>query len=258
MDWLQDSRLQDFLSLFGDNPPLRALVLVVVSLLAAKIADAVFSRVLKLWAKKSKTDLDDQLLEILHRPVFVSIVLIGLWLATPQLALPQVYHRTVLRLLKTVGLWVWVVFALRATTLTLDALSRMKSRLPAIDIRTLPLFENTAKIIIAGTAIYLLFLSWGIEVGLWLMSAVFNVGDTSENYQKRMIVEEVKRTIPNAKIKYVQKDEDPRDYRVSFEKIKNELGFTITKRVSDGIREIKEVIDNKTFINLDDPKYSNS
>ena len=58
MDWLQNSRLQDFLSLFGNNPLLRALVLVVVSLLAAKVADAVFSRVLKLWAKKSKTEFD--------------------------------------------------------------------------------------------------------------------------------------------------------------------------------------------------------
>jgi small-conductance mechanosensitive channel len=171
MDWLQNSRLQDFLALFGSNPLLRALVLVVLSLVVAKIADAVFTRVLKLWAKKSKTDLDDRLVEILHRPVFVSVVLVGLWLATLQLALPEVYQETVLRLLKTVGLWVWVVFALRASSLILDALSRMTSRMPQIDIRTLPLFENTAKILILGTAVYFLFLSWGIDVGVWLMSA---------------------------------------------------------------------------------------
>ncbi len=171
MDWLQNSKLLEFLSLFGDNPLLRALVLVVASLLAAKITDAVFFRLLKLWAKKSKTDLDDQLLEILHRPVFVSVVLIGLWLATLQLALPEVYHRTVLRILKTVGLCVWIVFALRVTTLILDALSRMTSKLPKIDIRTLPLFANTAKIVIAGGAVYFLFLSWGVDVGALLMSA---------------------------------------------------------------------------------------
>ena len=49
---------------------------------------------------------------------------------------------------------------------------------------------------------------------------VFNVGDTSENYTKKMIVEEISRQIPDSKISYVQKDEDPRDYRVSFEKNK--------------------------------------
>ena len=36
----------------------------------------------------------------------------------------------------------------------------------------------------------------------------------------------------------VAKAEDPRDYKVSFDKIKNALSFSITKRVRDGIREI--------------------
>ena len=45
---------------------------------------------------------------------------------------------------------------------------------------------------------------------------VFNVGDTSENYTKQMIVDEIIKAIPDAKIKYVKKDEDPRDYRVNF------------------------------------------
>lgn len=86
---------------------------------------------------------------------------------------------------------------------------------------------------------------------------VFNVGDTNENYQKHMIIEEIRKFIPDASIKYVYKDEDPRDYRVSFEKIKNELGFSISKTVSDGIREIKFLLDNKVFLNPDDSKYRN-
>lgn len=87
---------------------------------------------------------------------------------------------------------------------------------------------------------------------------VFNVGDTSENYRKQMLVEEIKKFIPGAKVKYVKKNEDPRDYRVSFEKIKKELGFTITKRVPDGIKEVKYLIDNKVLLNPDDSKYKNS
>jgi nucleoside-diphosphate-sugar epimerase len=67
---------------------------------------------------------------------------------------------------------------------------------------------------------------------------VFNVGDTSENYTKQMIVNEIVKQLPKAKVKYVQKNEDPRDYRVNFDKIKNQLGFTITKKVPDGIAEI--------------------
>jgi hypothetical protein len=59
-------------------------------------------------------------------------------------------------------------------------------------------------------------------------------------------------------VNYVRKNEDPRDYRVSFEKIKRELGFQISKTVPDGIREIKYLIDQKVIVNPDDPKYKNS
>ena len=67
---------------------------------------------------------------------------------------------------------------------------------------------------------------------------VFNVGDTSENYSKRMLMEEIQRQIPEAKAIYIDKTEDPRDYRVNCDKIRNELGFTITKKVADGVKEV--------------------
>jgi nucleoside-diphosphate-sugar epimerase len=87
---------------------------------------------------------------------------------------------------------------------------------------------------------------------------VYNVGDTAENYQKQMIVDNILKTIPEGKIKYVKKDEDPRDYRVSFEKIKERLGFRITRTVPDGIEEIKYVILNGFISNPDDKKYRNT
>ena len=73
---------------------------------------------------------------------------------------------------------------------------------------------------------------------------VFNVGDTNENYQKKMIADEILKIVPNANIRYVYKEEDPRDYRVDFSKIKNELGFKITKTMPDGLREIYKIIKN--------------
>lgn len=79
---------------------------------------------------------------------------------------------------------------------------------------------------------------------------VFNVGCTSENYQKGMIMDEVVKVVPNVKVQYVETGEDPRDYRVNFEKIKNELGFSITKKVPDGVKEIYTLV--KTGI-INDP-----
>lgn len=86
---------------------------------------------------------------------------------------------------------------------------------------------------------------------------VFNVGDTSENYQKKMIVEEVLKIIPQGKIKYVSKNEDPRDYRVAFDKIKTKLGFEVMFKVPDGIKQIVDVINDGFILNPDDNKYKN-
>ncbi|MEN8122643.1 MAG: NAD-dependent epimerase/dehydratase [Bacteroidota bacterium] len=86
---------------------------------------------------------------------------------------------------------------------------------------------------------------------------VFNVGDTDENYQKQMIVAEIKKQLPDAKIKYVEKNEDPRDYRVNFDKIRNKLGYKITKRVPDGVTQIIKIVKDGFLNNPDDAKYKN-
>ena len=69
---------------------------------------------------------------------------------------------------------------------------------------------------------------------------VFNAGGDINNYTKRMIVDEILNNIPEGKIKYGEKGSDPRNYRVSFSKVKNILGFEPKFSVKDGIKELIE------------------
>lgn len=89
-------------------------------------------------------------------------------------------------------------------------------------------------------------------------SNVFNVGDTNENYQKRMLAEELQKLIPDMIVKYVQRSEDPRDYRVAFDKIKRELGFGITKKVPEGMREIISILRDGIISDPDSARYKNT
>jgi nucleoside-diphosphate-sugar epimerase len=86
---------------------------------------------------------------------------------------------------------------------------------------------------------------------------VFNVGSTEENYNKGMIIEEVCKVVPGVKVNYVESSEDPRDYRVNFDKIKNELGYTITKTVPQGIDEIYKLVRSGIITDPFDKKFSN-
>ena len=76
-----ESYLQQFLSYFGDNELVHAAILMVVSILLAGIADQLISRVLKRWARRTSTNLDDRFIDLLHRPLFVSVLVAGLYLA---------------------------------------------------------------------------------------------------------------------------------------------------------------------------------
>jgi nucleoside-diphosphate-sugar epimerase len=86
---------------------------------------------------------------------------------------------------------------------------------------------------------------------------VFNVGDTEQNFRKQELVELILKHVPDAGVEYVQRREDPRDYRVSFARIENELGFRITSTVPDGIAEIVHLIQSRIITNYDDPCFKN-
>jgi nucleoside-diphosphate-sugar epimerase len=86
---------------------------------------------------------------------------------------------------------------------------------------------------------------------------VFNVGATEENYQKQQLVDLIRPCVPRAEVEYVHRAEDPRDYRVSFTKIRQQLGFEITRRVPDGIREVAALITSGVIADLSHPSYRN-
>jgi small-conductance mechanosensitive channel len=154
-----------------EHPLVQVVLILVASVIVAKAIDWVVSRGLAAWAKRSLTDLDDRLLLLLHRPLFISVFLAGVWLASTRLELSTEIETLALRLLKTIALVLWTTFAVRASALLLDAASRLEGRVTLIEPRTLALAENTAKALLFGGAAYLFFLSWGIDVGGWLVSA---------------------------------------------------------------------------------------
>lgn len=86
---------------------------------------------------------------------------------------------------------------------------------------------------------------------------VFNVGSTDQNLQKQQIVELIQPMAPEAKIEFVRKNEDPRDYRVSFSRILDELNYKTTRSVVDGIVEVAKLVRAGAISNLADSRYRN-
>lgn len=87
---------------------------------------------------------------------------------------------------------------------------------------------------------------------------VFNVGRSGENYRKLDLVEEIRRQIPTGRVTYVHRDEDPRDYQVSFDKIQTQLGFETLMTVPDGIAEVIDGLNAGDFSDPFDGRYRNA
>jgi nucleoside-diphosphate-sugar epimerase len=86
---------------------------------------------------------------------------------------------------------------------------------------------------------------------------VFNAGHSDENYRKLDLVGLMTSTLGRGDVTYVQRDEDPRDYKVSFEKIRAQLGFEPDRRVPDGIHEIVDALEARSFGDPFDSRFSN-
>ncbi len=87
---------------------------------------------------------------------------------------------------------------------------------------------------------------------------VYNAGNSGENYRKIDLVEIIQGRTTNGSVSFVERQEDPRDYKVSFERISQELGFHTTMTVPDGVSEIIDGLDAGRFGDPLDGRYRNT
>jgi MscS family membrane protein len=168
-------RFDAFLARFGDSPLVQSAVILAVTLVLAWVAHRLLAFGVGLVARRTRGEIDDRVIELLERPVRVSVVLAGLALVTVRLDPSGLLGaggldvtRFTLGVLATIAILLWASATVRLSALLLDAVS---GRRRFVQSRTLPLFRNLASIVIVGVAIYFVFVAWGIDVSAWLASA---------------------------------------------------------------------------------------
>jgi len=155
---------------------------------------------------------------------------------------------TVMRISTTFGLSYRPRFDLVVNLLTAKAIKERKFTIfNGFQWRPFIHVEDVSKAI-------LLFLEAPIEI---IGGEIFNVGSNNMNYQISDIANKIKKIIPHVEIEYINNEKDQRNYRVSFDKIRNMIGFSCRKNLEDGIIEIKEALEDGLISDYKDSKYSN-
>ncbi len=86
---------------------------------------------------------------------------------------------------------------------------------------------------------------------------IFNVGANSLNVRLADLGEIIGKTIPGTQVKMVSDNRDTRSYRVSFDKIRDRLGFECEVGLEEGIAEMAKALKSGEIGDYRDPKYSN-
>ena len=149
---------------------LKGLAIVIISFFAAKTTDVVFTMIFKRIVQKTKTKLDDQILHLLHRPVFYTILFIGLVLSVKVTNIPSYVDYFLVGTFKTGIIVIWLFVVSKILVMSVSWVSK-KTKSTILQKNTIPLFNNIGKILIGILGIYFIFLSWDININGILASA---------------------------------------------------------------------------------------
>ena len=162
----------DVIQFWGELPPLaQSALIIVLSIIAAKLSDWILTSLAGRWAKKTKNSLDDEFIALMHRPVFLVVLLLGLDLASQKVGLNESLLFTTRSCLQTIAIFIICSFMIRSSRLILDSISRRNDQYQMVQPRTLPLYYNISLLVIIGAAVYFMFIAWEIDPTAWLASA---------------------------------------------------------------------------------------
>lgn len=157
------------------------------------------------------------------------------------------FPNTVLRLATVYGVAPRMRFDLTVNQFTMEALSEGKLSIYGEQFwRPYVHVEDVAR------AMSMVLAEPGTTLG-----RVYNVGNSGENYTKRMMYELLKERLPDLDAEWVSIDEDPRSYKVSFERIGEELGYQTEWDVPAGMDQIIAQTRLGVFPEPDAPRFKN-
>ena len=167
------------------SPVIDAAIILGASLLAAWLTDLFLTKVLRRFVSATKSDLDDRVIGLLHRPIFLTVLLIGAVMALEALG----WTVGALPLLQTLLILLWVLTLLRVSAVFFDSFPLLFPGDSRAGRECAPLLKNLAAIALLVLGIMGVLASWEVSITPLLASAglagaavAFAAKDTIANF----------------------------------------------------------------------------
>ncbi|MEM7432439.1 MAG: mechanosensitive ion channel family protein [Pseudomonadota bacterium] len=163
-------RVQGWAEVFGPNPYVQAGIIAIVFVIIGKLADLILSAIAGRLVRKSKTDIDDRVIALLHRPIFLTFVLIGLAMATRRMDLGETPEYVTLGILGTIAIFVWYSMLRQLVDVIVTTLKKKPSR-KIVESGMLQLIQLVVKILLLALLVYFVIVAWEGDPTAWVASA---------------------------------------------------------------------------------------
>ncbi|MCF6317880.1 MAG: mechanosensitive ion channel family protein [Proteobacteria bacterium] len=152
-------------------PLLKFVIIACLGYIVGKIVQFIIMRSATQITKRTRTKADDQLIELLRRPVFLTVFYFFLIIATKSLDFSDGFKNTTIYILLTLIVLMWMTRGFKILRLFLQVLSGLRNKFNMIQRKTVPLFDLIGKIALVAAGSYFILLIWGINPTAWLASA---------------------------------------------------------------------------------------
>ncbi len=163
--------ISSFFNFILDVPIYKAILFITSSILFAKLSDYIFTSFLRKFAGDTKTTLDDKLIEIFHKPIYYSILSVGLGFSISLFEISDLIRFILNGSLKTILVVIWGAAIFKSFIYVVSWYSNKSGMNTRNRKRLMPLFDNLGKMMIFISAVYFILLSWGINVTALVASA---------------------------------------------------------------------------------------
>ncbi len=150
-----------------------ALAMLCIFIVLAKFTDFVFEKIFLKLASKTRTEVDDKILNVLKTPIFATVALIGIIISFGMITALETFMPVIINVIKTILVIIWTAASIKiAAILINDVIAHVASKTKStLDDEMLPLFNNLAKIIICFIGLMMILSIWNIEITPLLASA---------------------------------------------------------------------------------------
>jgi small-conductance mechanosensitive channel len=154
----------------NQHPYILGAAMMLAAVILAKITDIVFTRCMKIVAKKTKSTLDDDIINQLHRPVQWSVVLAGAVFTLQMFIDDEHIADKASKAIYSMLIILWTMVGIRLSRTIFKALIRRKRGDTAL-ISALPLLDNIVLVVLLAHGAFWLLDMWHVNVTPLLASA---------------------------------------------------------------------------------------